>query len=266
MRSILLFVLFSFTVSLLPGQKYLVREYDQFNQLPSDNVQAIFRDSIGYLWVGTRAGLYRFDGRHFQDFNNTLQSLNIRDIIQVAPNQLWISNDQGILEVNIQANEVDIDLYLPASESAADSLLYYPNTLFRQKDGTIWISQPNATLVRWQAGQLKKYPLDAKCASGGSESKMIFAESPDGKLWVAAETGYLYRYDQKEDQFEAFRLPYSTQQIGALLFYGEQLLVGGDGLFLFHPPNRQKRSLRHQITEKIRKSSKKYFDRAGDIG
>src|SRR2546430_16781624 len=69
--------------------------------LPQNSVQAIRQTRDGYLWVGTRFGLARFDGMNFSIFNiaNTaeLVSDNCMALAEDSDGSLWIGTDRGLL-------------------------------------------------------------------------------------------------------------------------------------------------------------------------
>ena len=68
--------------------------------LPQISALAITQDRQGYLWVGTQAGLARFDGVQFTSFNpeNTpgLAGIWITDLHVDPANRLWVSTYRGI--------------------------------------------------------------------------------------------------------------------------------------------------------------------------
>ena len=67
--------------------------------LPADSVTAIIQTRDGFLWVGTSAGLVRFDGVKFTVFNrrNTkaLRDNNIVALTSAPDDSLWIGYAQG---------------------------------------------------------------------------------------------------------------------------------------------------------------------------
>jgi ligand-binding sensor domain-containing protein len=61
--------------------------------LPQDSVRAIAQTRDGYLWIGTQAGLARFDGVHFTIFdpsNSPLKHDHIMSLLGVRDGSLWI--------------------------------------------------------------------------------------------------------------------------------------------------------------------------------
>ena len=51
-----------------PGD-FLFKTLDARDGLTSSQVNCILKDSRGYVWFGTPAGLYRFDGYTFRNFH-----------------------------------------------------------------------------------------------------------------------------------------------------------------------------------------------------
>jgi signal transduction histidine kinase/ligand-binding sensor domain-containing protein len=69
------------------------------NGLPQNTVQALAQTGDGFVWLGTEAGLTRFDGVTFQTFdrNSTpaLPSSDIRCLLKTADGALWIGTSDG---------------------------------------------------------------------------------------------------------------------------------------------------------------------------
>ena len=67
--------------------------------LPQGSVQAITQTRDGYLWIGTRDGLARFDGVAFTVFraetHEGLKSNDIRALCEDHSGQLWIGTFNG---------------------------------------------------------------------------------------------------------------------------------------------------------------------------
>ena len=77
-------------------------------ELPvSDMVKTATFDGKGFLWIGTTAGLMRYDGYNFQQIRNTLKNPSIlsdNGIEALAANghgSLWIATDNGITRLEL---------------------------------------------------------------------------------------------------------------------------------------------------------------------
>lgn len=70
------------------------------NGLPQNTVQALAQTPDGFLWVGTEAGLARFDGSGFQIFdrNSTpaLPASDIHCLLASSDGALWVGTSQGL--------------------------------------------------------------------------------------------------------------------------------------------------------------------------
>ena len=70
--------------------------------LSQSKVTSILSDYRGYLWIGTEAGLNRYDNGHLKQYlhhpndNNSLPSNYINFIAEDSLSNLWISTIEGV--------------------------------------------------------------------------------------------------------------------------------------------------------------------------
>ena len=48
-----------------------LKHYNSENGLSDNQVTCVTKDKLGFLWIGTKDGLNRFDGREFYSFSDT---------------------------------------------------------------------------------------------------------------------------------------------------------------------------------------------------
>ena len=74
------------------GQYYYSKNFTIEDGLPSNIIRSVFKDSRGIMWIGTGAGLCRFNGREFKVYNssNGLAAENIFDITEDNQGNIWI--------------------------------------------------------------------------------------------------------------------------------------------------------------------------------
>lgn len=71
------------------------------NGLPTNNVNCVFKDRLGFYWIGTQSGLCRYDGYKIQVFKNnpndtnSLRGINIHCINEYQ-NYIVISHNNGV--------------------------------------------------------------------------------------------------------------------------------------------------------------------------
>lgn len=70
------------------------------NGLPQNSVQALVQTRDGFLWLGTEAGLARFDGSGFQIFDRNshpaLPGNDVRCLLEARNGALWIGTSDGL--------------------------------------------------------------------------------------------------------------------------------------------------------------------------
>lgn len=80
------------------AQNWRLKLYDVNDGLPTNEVYRPYQDKYGYLWVGSTAGLSRFDGRQFVNYSFTdgLPSLKPGQVFQDSRERLWIGTNTGM--------------------------------------------------------------------------------------------------------------------------------------------------------------------------
>src|SRR5579872_1055432 len=62
-------------------------------------VREIVQDGLGFIWVGTSNGLFRYDGEHFQQFGRSegLANSSIRCLHKSRDGSIWAITGQGLV-------------------------------------------------------------------------------------------------------------------------------------------------------------------------
>lgn len=158
--------------------------------LPQDSVQAVAQTPDGYLWLGTRGGLVRFDGLQFTLIRgSTAQGLK-PDII----NALLVGKD-GCLWIG-QENEV-LSRFKDGQFQSVDPLRFIENgkyslrfvrAFWEGNEGDLWIGQFGSGLFRLKGEEATRFvPPD----------RLVRAVSGDGRgnLWVGTHDGLCRFHD-----------------------------------------------------------------------
>ncbi|MCD6013628.1 MAG: diguanylate cyclase [Flavipsychrobacter sp.] len=92
-------VLFFFAVKHASAQDYPVLHYTVEEGLPSNVVYSVYRDSKGYIWIGTDKGVARFNGLKFEIFStfNGLPDNEIFFIKEDHYGRRWLGTFNGAL-------------------------------------------------------------------------------------------------------------------------------------------------------------------------
>ena len=115
----IVFFLF-FTISSLAQE---VSYYPLGDDILSDEIESIYKDSRGLLWIGTKnIGLYVYDGSNIEAYPITkikgddnreyLYSGKIIDITEDNKGRIWLLVDRGIVVITLNSSEgVLLDIY-----------------------------------------------------------------------------------------------------------------------------------------------------------
>ena len=150
--------------------------------LPQNTVHAVLQTRDGYLWIGTEAGLVRFDSTQFVVFTrkNTPQlgSDLIYSLMEDRSGALWIGTSSGVTRYRNRGFE-EFAQRGPAPASAVWSM-------HEDGGGGIWMLTA-AGLVVFE-GQNFRTIADLP----GLNEESTLAEGADGSLWVGTMNGLRY--------------------------------------------------------------------------
>ena len=105
---VIILTLIILIISLKPIEVSSYTENVMFDKISIDDglsneyVTEIFNDSQGYIWIGTKDGLNRFNGKDIKIYNrynnndNSLSSTNITAIEEDYNGNIWIGTDDGL--------------------------------------------------------------------------------------------------------------------------------------------------------------------------
>ena len=139
---------------------YRFQHVDSKSGLPHQQVEALAQDAKGYMWIGTRNGLARYDGYDIRTYYHTSQphslSHNFVHGLHVdRQNRLWITTENGISRYRPDSDDfcnyaLEKGLFWSITESSQGDIFFGGNTLCRydeQQDSMIIIPTRTADFV-----------------------------------------------------------------------------------------------------------------------
>jgi len=89
--------LFLIFFAVLPGQTYFFDNYSNKDGLAQSKIYDLLQDNKNYLWLGTMAGVSKFDGHAFNNFTtiNGLAPGGVRSIFQDSRGNIWFGHSDG---------------------------------------------------------------------------------------------------------------------------------------------------------------------------
>lgn len=180
--------------SLAQKTEFTISKLTTESGLPSDVIFCTYQDSKGFIWIGTKAGLVRYDGIQlvvFDIFNTPLLSNNkIHAIVEDDLGYMWVGTELGLTVLDTHGLVQKVYWVDPDDEnSISDNRIRY---LYKSKDGAVWIGTDNGTIDRYQGNDQFETVYEFKNESEsniygtGITANFIsyIAEDQYGHIWV----------------------------------------------------------------------------------
>ena len=137
-------------LSLTAIAAYLFKTLDAKDGLTSSQVNCILKDSRGYMWFGTSAGLYRYDGYTFKPFQcdsqdgSSLCDSYITSIQESLDGNLWINTATGYCIYHPQTETFERDMKQAFAKMNIDRI---PSVVYIDRHKNVWGAIPNKGVV-----------------------------------------------------------------------------------------------------------------------
>lgn len=232
----------------------------------SEDVNCIYFDSNGLLWLGTYFGLKAYDGYTYKIYKSDaytpgiLPNNVIRSITEDKEGRLWIGTRNGLARMDRRTGTFKTYL-LPRQEQRT---IY---TLYTSPDGTVWIGTDGG-LSYYDAKKDKFYTYDSRnswemTANGrkqrlGQYSVKAILEDSNGDLLVGTWANGLLRLKKGTNTFLCYpQINSKNSAYSLFLDSRHRLWVGswGCGVLRIDNPNNVFHPIMHQYPYKVG-----YFD------
>lgn len=229
------------------GNRFVFSHLNVTDGLSQNQINCIYRDSKGFMWFGTNAGLNRFDGLNFEIFStensssSPLANNNINSIIEDNSGNIWIGTDHGISILDGKSYQItNFEYTAAATHNCGD--IYYINSMLAAKNGNIWIGTNNGCFYKNMRNDSIHYLLiDAAKCSAPLNGITALTEDHSGNIWMSSKNGFIIKYDPVFKSIQKFKIPDKSNELAnsvTRLFIDNdnELWVGNlYGLYLFHP-------------------------------
>jgi signal transduction histidine kinase/CheY-like chemotaxis protein/ligand-binding sensor domain-containing protein len=156
--------------------QYVHRTWTTEDGLPQDHITSIVQGDDGFLWVGTRDGLCRFDGVQFRVFDRSntpaLSSSSISTLAKGRDGAIWIGTDEGL----VRYADSEFQRLTTADGLPSDAV----RSLHVDADGTLWIGTLGGLARLSSTG-----PGPVETVVDGVEVRTSLRDSR-GRLWIVS--------------------------------------------------------------------------------
>ncbi|HEX7369507.1 MAG TPA: two-component regulator propeller domain-containing protein, partial [Rhodanobacteraceae bacterium] len=182
----------------------IFRSYDVADGLPSADVYAVTQDHAGYIWIGTHAGLVRYDShafkvfRHVPDQPTSLPANDVSALLVDRKGHLWVGGEgTGLNRYDPKTGGFQHWMHnvsQPGSLAANDVM-----AIVQDPSGAIWIGTYAGGLDKLDPSEHTAQPgfthfrhIDGDADSIASDNVIALAADAHGGLWIGTDVGLDY--------------------------------------------------------------------------
>ncbi|MEJ8801023.1 ligand-binding sensor domain-containing protein [Pontibacter sp. H249] len=202
------------------AQQYNFRNWTLDQGLPQSQVNDVIQDHAGHLWIATRGGISRFNGKQFTTYTkeNGLSSNNASVLYQDKRKHIWIgSTDRGLVRFNgytfkkyNQSHNLTANTIYDITEDALGNILLATEAgIYKLSDGvfnklpqlpdqiytsvavtpgnTIWAGSQQNGLYKVQATTTYHYTTNNSSLPNNNVTTLY--QAPNNELWIGTEAG-----------------------------------------------------------------------------
>ena len=197
LRSLLIPLLLILSAPLYGGE-YQFSHMDSNNSTLSNNaVRKLYKDSRGFVWIGTHKGLNRYDGKRItvydrNDFGSPSDFINVMQ--EDREGNLWIGTDHGVV---IYSYDNDSFCTLSQLDPMAGSIDDRIFAIACNSKGVMWISSRDKGLFSWNPSErvLRKHPMASPDRAPVTNIFRIAIDRLDG-MYLAVLYDNIYYADE----------------------------------------------------------------------
>lgn len=169
------------------AQKYMFKHLEVKDGLSNNQVNAIYKDSRGFMWFGTASGLNRYDGYEFKVYrnqNNDAKSLPdnyIENIQEDVSGNLWIRTSAGYVFYNSLTDTFDRDVEKWMWNIGISG---NPSSIYIDKHKIFWVYVLGKGIYRYVNGEKKAERVNVKAEALLNADIVDMIESNEGILLI----------------------------------------------------------------------------------
>ncbi|MEY3240960.1 MAG: hypothetical protein RIR11_2398 [Bacteroidota bacterium] len=168
---------------------YFIR-FSTAEGLPSNITEGLVNDAEGFVWVGTRSGLARFDGQHFVSFrhlspNTALPEEQVLGLLADRRGYLWAKFSKQLYRISLTTFKA-----VPMVESLSP--------LCEDDLGNVYFTYPEGLAVfREKQGSFERFPMVFQ----GKKTEAWWAnKGKDGQILVGSSAG-IFRFNTQQKTY-----------------------------------------------------------------
>ncbi|MDP4253931.1 MAG: two-component regulator propeller domain-containing protein [Bacteroidota bacterium] len=164
--------------------------------LSNSTIEAIYQDSKGFIWFGTRDGLNRYDGKEIVAYkydpsdSTSLSDSYIRYLYEDRYHDLWVATINGLNRFVREKNHFIRYKHVVSDPYSLSSNLI--TSMTEDRDGNLWIGTFGGGLDRFDrgTGHFIAFRHDPNSAGSLGDDRVNYVYKDKGNnLWIGTESG-----------------------------------------------------------------------------
>ena len=214
--------------------------------LSNSTIEAIYQDGPGFIWIGTRDGLNRYDGHEMVVYRNdpedsgSISDGYIRCILEDREHRLWVGTANGLNRLDRAKDRFTRWKHRDNDPGSLSNSRV--TALLEDHKGQIWVATSGGmNLLDKTTGRFRHFQMGGGPGSLRDDRINCLQEDRSGQIWVGTQSG-LDVFHPETGLFTAIANPAITNASGNTIISIKEDRQGNlwlgtedDGLYLFDP-------------------------------
>lgn len=259
-----LFLVF-FLLILFPAQAQIphYRKHVLPHEYEHASINTILQDKSRFIWLGTSAGLFRFNSFHYEHYDQERgEEKAVTALFEDSKGQVWVGYKNGLIariesdsmqfpepvqklpKVSVTGFAEDTSgslwtatygegLYIESKgtiytineeDGLADNYVY---SIIADKKGNVWIGTDGGMMkCSFKEGTKQVQIIDASHGLPDNIVTAIAADEASGALWIGTESMGICRYDPDSEKFYAPNMDWEYGRVNQIRILQEDIWIG----------------------------------------
>ncbi|NKI26911.1 hypothetical protein HCG49_10090 [Arenibacter sp. 6A1] len=218
----------------------------QFQNIAYENgvtdyrINNILQDKDGYLWFGTRLGIYRYNGQTTKTYHLLKEHFETNDIFQDSHGRIWAATTGGLYIFNSEKDDFEI---WQSNNTNINKALASNVLSVTEVNNKLWCSSVSGTIISLSY-ENNKAQIEHLLTSGNETNNNGFAtdiiQDKGGTIWISTSWGRIIKYKDSKFSPTKFNQTKNNSPITTIAMDQDNNLwiaTNGNGLFKYNVHN-----------------------------
>ncbi len=192
-------------------ESFKFEHFTSADGLSQRSIADIIQDKKGYIWLGTRDGLNKFDGHKFVIYRhnladpNSLSNNNIHSIYEDSDGGLWVGTERGLNKYNPSTDNFTRYKLSELPNAVADNIV---RGIMQIDHHFLWIATENGIVqIDTKTNRITRIQKRNNGTNSPSDNNIrSFLKDEEGNIWIC-NTKYIDVYHAKKGFFRHLTYP-----------------------------------------------------------